>query len=289
MNQPPIILALALIMCFTLATWLEPILSSRPAAQNRAQSVLDVLLGESRRMFANHFYTKADVYFHAGHYPSIFDQNLALGEKHMEMEAAHEHEDHHDEDLPPLIRTPDDWVSRFEQYFKPSRHVHLENAANARELLPWLRISADLDPHRIETYTVAAFWLRTKVGNVDAAESFLREGWRKNPDSYEILFELGRVFLENRNDAGRARNVWLLALDKWQAQKTKGNKPDDQVYAEILINLARLEESQHHWTAALHYFTLLKPLSPQPAAIQVWIDYVSSQLSGSGQLPRPVR
>ena len=33
-----------------------------------------VLLGDGRKLFANHFFVKADVSFHSGYYPSIFDQ-----------------------------------------------------------------------------------------------------------------------------------------------------------------------------------------------------------------------
>ena len=53
-----------------------------------------------------------------------------------------------------------------------------------------------------ETYTVTAYWLRERMGKVDEAEKFLREGLRENPDSYEIMYELGRVYAENQNDPG---------------------------------------------------------------------------------------
>ena len=38
-----------------------------------------------------------------------------------------------------------------------------------------------------ETYTVTAYWLRERMGKVDEAEQFLREGLRENPDSYEFM------------------------------------------------------------------------------------------------------
>ena len=55
-------------------------------------------------------------------------------------------------------------------------------------------------------------------GKVAEAEKFLRDGLRANPDSYEILFELGRLYYESEHDAARARNVWELALRRWQEQ-----------------------------------------------------------------------
>ena len=57
-----------------------------------------------------------------------------------------------------------------------TEHTHLEGG-NEREILPWLRLSAELDPQRVETYTVAAYWLRA-VGKMVEAEHFLREGLR---------------------------------------------------------------------------------------------------------------
>ena len=30
-------------------------------------------MGDSRRLFANQFFVEADVYFHSGYYPTIFD------------------------------------------------------------------------------------------------------------------------------------------------------------------------------------------------------------------------
>jgi len=49
----------------------------------------------------------------------------------------------------------------------------------------------------VDTYTVAAFWLRSKLGKVSEAEQFLREGLRANPDSDQILFALGQLYFEN--------------------------------------------------------------------------------------------
>ena len=39
-------------------------------------------MGDSQQLFANHFFTKADVYFHSGYYPSVFDQAIG-GAPHM--------------------------------------------------------------------------------------------------------------------------------------------------------------------------------------------------------------
>src|SRR4051812_3792589 len=67
--MPRLILALLLVCCFTIATELEPWFQNWNAPRNGSASVLQMLLGDSRRLFANHFFAKADAYFHSGYYP----------------------------------------------------------------------------------------------------------------------------------------------------------------------------------------------------------------------------
>ena len=290
-----LLLLLGVAMSFTLAVSLDPWFQSGDNQRFRKDSVMEILLGEGRRLFANHFYATADVYFHSGNYPTIFDQSLLAEERHMEnihgAATDHDHEGHDHaadtSDLPPSttqVPTPvakrvNDWISRLGEHLKPDRHVHLEKGEDVREILPWLRMAANLDPHKSETYTVAAYWLRTVLKKPQEAEDFLREGWRANPDSYEILFELGRVFEENRQDPERARNLWELAWRKWQ-EKASPNSHDDQfIGSEILGHLAQLEMSQKNWARAIEHFTALLPLSSDPKAVQAWIDEIKPKLN----------
>src|SRR5207302_353323 len=76
MPAPSLLLALLFAVCFTLATWLQPWHQGWAGGRAQSDSLLGVLMGDSRQLFANHFFTKADVYFHSGYYPSIFDQAI---------------------------------------------------------------------------------------------------------------------------------------------------------------------------------------------------------------------
>jgi len=276
MSAPSLILGLLLVICFTMATWLQPWHQKWAGGRAQSDSLLGVVMGDSRQIIANHFFTKADVYFHSGYYPTIFDQAIR-GAPHITAEKdanpeADGSKDHESEEGAGFLRAPHDWIESFSRNFYPSRHSHLEKPGEAREILPWLRIAADLDPHKVETYTVAAYWLRQHLNKADEAEQFLREGWRANPDSYEILFELGRVFDENLQDPQRARNVWELALRKWRERSQHGDKPDDFLLEQILTRLAQFEEGKGHWERAISYLEELKPVSPRPEAIQRQID-----------------
>src|SRR5438552_2605532 len=236
--------------CFGLATTLQP----RAAAWSErggADNVLKVLLGDGRRLFANHFFVKADVSFHSGYYPSMFDQTLAPKDsRHMTSQEGSPEEEAHEKAMN-FLRPPRDWIERFGRHFLITEHTHLEGG-NEREILPWLRLSAELDPQRVETYTVAAYWLRN-MGKMTEAEQFLREGLRANPGSYEILFELGQLYRENYHDLQRARNVWEFALRRWQEQQPDKKEPDLFALSEISVSLARLEEEAGNFDRAIAY------------------------------------
>ncbi|HEY6225984.1 MAG TPA: hypothetical protein VI282_02570 [Verrucomicrobiae bacterium] len=288
---------------FTLATILEPIWSGMQRQQ--AKSVIDMMVGDGKRLFANHFVTKADVYFHNGYYPSIFQQAKAdshlseaaeshEGKAHEEHDDEHanetpeehakhaEHGDEHDHDREKVAGgEPQDFIEAFGRHFFVSQHSHMKNT-DAKELLPWFRISAELDPNRIETYTVAAFWLRTNLKKVDEAEQFLREGWKANPDSYAIVLELGRLYATDRKDHERARNLFEIALKKWIQQEGRKEKPDTFALEQILANLVATEYQLQDYQNCLKHLEQLEPISPFPENIRQQIKDVKSKLAAKG-------
>jgi tetratricopeptide (TPR) repeat protein len=148
-------------------------------------------------------------------------------------------------------------------------HTHLE-AGKQREMLPWLRISAELDPHRPDTYTVASYWLRD-LGKLKEAEAFLREGVRNNPDSYEIYFEFGQLHFEEYKDKTRARNLWELALNKWQKTQASAEEPDLLGLHQIALHLARLEEGETNYSRAIELLQVAKKASPRPEVLEAQI------------------
>ena len=107
MPAPALILTLLLALSFSLGTYLQPRFQNRAGGRNQSDNVLAVLIGDSRRLFANHFFVKADVYFHSGYYPTIFDEGklhesspmretLGGPEEKKTAEASHPEPDHDD-------------------------------------------------------------------------------------------------------------------------------------------------------------------------------------------------
>ena len=272
--SPRLLLALVLTICVTLATGLAP---RATAWSSRAQSdtVLGMLFGDGRKLFASQFFTMADVYFHSGYYPGVFDRKGK--EIHIE-EATHDSAGGEGEKMADFRGPPRDWIEAFGRRFLISEHRHLQHG-DEREILPWLKLAADLDPQMIDTYTVGSYWLRQHLHQPLQAEAFLREGLRNNPASYEILFELGRLYEENLEAPDRARNVWELALRCWQQQPPEAQKENRLGYEEITLHLARLEEKAGNWADALRWLQAAQTVSPAPENLQKQIDALRGKLA----------
>ncbi len=297
MVAPQFLLSLGFVAAFSLATALAPWFQSWAGNRSHASSALTVLLGDSRRLFAKHFYVKADAYFHSGYYPTIFDKAKPSEQLHIAADAGAD-TDGHAEEAGDFLGKPRDWIDGFSRNFFPVQHRHLGEDADApcshdhgpeevchhadgdatarpgeeREMLPWLRLAAEMDPQRPETYVVASYWLRTKLDQPGEAERFLREGLRANPGNCEILFELGRVYCESKRDIARARNLWELAAENWRTQE--GVKPEANIFllAQILTQLAKLEEEQQNFPRAIEHLNRLIVFSPNRETLQQRID-----------------
>jgi tetratricopeptide (TPR) repeat protein len=266
---PFLLLLVLLAACLSLAT----VVQERVSGWNRrgdSDNVLKVLLGDGRRLFANHFFVQADISFHSGYYPSIFDQaNRPKDNSHLTAKEGEPAAEEHEKQMN-FLGPPRDWIERFGRHFIITEHTHLEGK-NQGEILPWLKLSAELDPQKIETYTVAAYWLR-ELGKTRDAERFLREGLLNNPGSYEILLELGRIYYEDSHDAAHARKIWELALRRWREQEGAKMKPDLLKFDQIAVNLSHLEEKEGNLPRAIQLLEQSVEASPHPEALQKQID-----------------
>ncbi len=311
MGTTPFTLILLFVGCFSLATHLVPQHQEWSVPRAGSTDLLTALMGDSRRLVAGWLYTRADVYFHSGYYASVFDTPAAKPAaapapiaqsstptptpapsaaratdhsqcRHDQGRCAHSHSGcNHDHGRPQR----EDWIARFSRNFYPSEHTHLGKNGDEREILPWLRLSAQFDPERVETYVVAAFWLRDRLGRAADAEQFLRDGLRANPGSHAILFELGRCYAEHRHDAARARNLWELAFTQWLKAEGPKSSPDLFAYSQIVAQLASLEERSGDLEKSIRYLRLLKKASPHPDSIESRIAGLSQKLPADPPVP----
>ncbi len=276
-----LVIVLLLSGCFTVATRLVPYFEQRNN-QDSAPSVITALLGDSRRMFATHFFEKADAYFHGGLAPSIFDAPMKEEESHM-TEEVHAGTTNavapaQEEEIPAFLQHPQDWIEKFGRNFFPVTHEHLSDIGKEEEILPWLKLATELDPQRVAPYVTAAYWLRNSMKKPDEAEAFLRQGLRNNPDSFEILLELGRIYRDNRKEPLVAENILQLALQKWHKRDAAGGKPEELVCEEILGELVRLEKQQGDLKQWLYYLEEMKKVSPSKDEIGKQIQEVKAKI-----------
>jgi tetratricopeptide (TPR) repeat protein len=277
-----------------------------PGNRAKTWNPLDVFVGQGQRLFGSHFYRKADVYFHQGFYPSIFDNNAAFQTEHMAADADLAH-DRNAGDEHEFLGKPRDLIERFSRHFFPSQHTHLgdEDCAHdhnhdhdhapaaagqdgnaVREILPWLRIAATLDPEMPETYTVAAYWLRERMGKDREAEQFLREGLKHLPNHPQLLFELGRIYRESRNDPDRARNLWRHASRVSPGWKDNANPEERFILLQIESRLAKLAEDQHDLPAAIAHWQNVARFSPGPEHILEHIAQLRQRMAtGTNAVP----
>jgi tetratricopeptide (TPR) repeat protein len=277
MKLSPLLALVALLaLAFTLATGLAS-RADRWSRRDQSGNLFGMLFGDGRKLFANQFFTMADVYFHSGYYPSVFDQKSAA-EKEIISASHGKKETEDDEKNEDFLGKPKDWIDAFGRHFRITQHTHLENHTE-REILPWLRLAADLDPQKIETFTVGAFFLREHLNRPDQAEAFLREGLRNNPANCEILFELGRIYHESNHDRARARNVWELGVKKFLALTPEQMKDDKLIFEELVVNLAHLEEEAGNYGPAINWLHAAQTVSPNPAGLQTQIDDLQKKLT----------
>ena len=274
--SPLITLAGLVSLAFTLATGLVS-RAENWSSHAPADNLFGMMFGDARQLFANQFFTMADVYFHSGYYPSVFDQN-ASAEKEIISQSKGKKETEEDEKNEDFLGRPKDWIEAFGRHFKITQHTHLENG-NEREILPWLRLAAELDPHKIDVYTVGAFYLREHLNRPAEAEIFLREGLRENLGNCEILFELGRVYQDGLHDRDRARNVWELGVKKYEGLSAEQQKESKLTYEEIVVHLGRLEDEAGNYPQAVEWLRAAQKVSPLPGALQKQIDEIEEKIT----------
>jgi hypothetical protein len=93
-----LLITFGFVSAFSLATWLQPRFAEMQANPNGNDSALKILMGESSKIFANHFLLKADAYFHNGAYPSVFDTVTNKEPEGMMAEAHGDHDHDHDKE-----------------------------------------------------------------------------------------------------------------------------------------------------------------------------------------------
>jgi hypothetical protein len=133
--------------CFSLATVLQERVSDWNK-RGESDNVLKVLLGDGRHLFANQFFVQADISFHSGYYPSIFDQaNRPKDTGHLTAKEGEPAEEEHEKQMN-FLGPPRDWIEGFGRHFIVTEHTHLERDPPLAETLRRTGPAEDRNLHR---------------------------------------------------------------------------------------------------------------------------------------------
>ncbi len=185
-----------------------------------------------KKLVAHECWIQADVYLHQGlmhEYDGEHDDKHELFHDLYEEDHQHDHDrdvDHnHDGDECPFCGHHHHKEVK-QNPFVPYNRCDFANTKHKtelddKELLPWLRLTAYMDPHLTKAYAVGGHWLAWRLGKASEAIEFLDEGLGYNPGAPDILAELGLVYFDANGNFG-TRDV-EKALEAFNAAiKTEG-------------------------------------------------------------------
>ena len=284
------------VLCFSLGAAVQPRFQAIENARGQSDNFFILLFGDSSRIFANAAFTKADAYYHSGYYPTIFDNNEAFKTAHM-AEDTGAVASHNEGEETAFMGPPRDWIDAFGRHFIPNRHTHLDqggpkddlsSSSEVREILPWLDLATEMNPHDIRTYLVISFWLRSDLNQTSEAEHVLRTGLRYNPGNPQLLFDLGRIYFENYHDTPQARKIWEAGVQSWALEKPGVPKSerlkyeestfdDRYVFEELQVHLAQLEGSVGNTGAAIEHLQQAELASPKTPELQKMIEELKNK------------
>ncbi len=191
-------------------------------------SVIMRFLGEGRSLVSSFASYQADVYMHSGVYSN--------GEKKK--------------------KSSDNIMFLMADEINVTEHTHLEGE-QLKEIIPWLYYAAEIDPSNVEAYTITGYFLCDRLGKVDEAINFMKEGLRKNPDSWEISAEIGRIYFQH------VKNYVLAEQYLSKARKLLKKAPHDKFQERAVLSfLAYTCEELGQNTEARKLFTQLNELFP---------------------------
>jgi hypothetical protein len=104
---------------------------------------------------------------------------------------------------------------------------------------------------------------------------------RNNPDSIEILFELGRLYHDSSHDVERARNVWELGVKKFIALTGKEQEDLRLPFEEIVVHLAALEDEVGDYAQAINWLRAAQKVSLNAGLLDQRIAEIQQKLAAS--------
>ncbi len=174
-----------------------------------AQDPLFMLIGSAKETVGSAMFLKANSYFHGG-------------EESEEEESEHHDHEHEEE--------KGDAIASLNRVLNAHEHRHLQGEESA-EILPFLAVAVELDPHHVEAILSTAYWLDAQLKQTEEAVKVLRKGRAENPDSWQISKSLAKMLFHEKNYTEAA------ALFE-EALKNCGSEPPRAEFTDMYVGLA---------------------------------------------------
>ncbi len=234
------------ISAWTLAFALATHLTSSPAAPATTTGLADWLLGESRQALSRNLFNEADMYFHKG----VAHKETAL-----------------------ILPGP---FHHWQNQITPEQHAHAEGEASA-EILPWLKLASQADPHNVDAFLVASFWASAGLKRPDLAGEILNEAQRLNPSDYRIALEKGRLAIST-HQFDQAIPLLQASLTLFDHTLTPPDRARELALdrAEIMTFLGFLYENKGNTSDAIQCFKDVQSHFPERTAISERIDLLNA-------------
>jgi len=191
------------------------------------------LFGQFRSSMADFLYLKVDKYLHKGvDLRGLTPQEQKAADadavRTKDSDVAQGFQQHEEETtvVPSAAR---DWrgvVGDLERATQPSGDMGNHEHADPKEALPLFRLMTWSNPHFIPGYTVGAGLMSRS--EPEEALAFLREGEKNNPESVEIQFALGEMFMARRKQPASAEPHLRRALELSRARDLATMTEDEQ-------------------------------------------------------------
>ena len=219
-------------------------LLGRVASDERVQlasggDALSVAFGDAKTVISRTLVHKADSYFHGG-----IDMECPHDQRHDEDSCTCRARQSNNRTIEQFSCDPWQWINV--RIRAPQVHAHLEGEKTV-ELIPWLWASVKADPRNIDAWTTAWHTANGMMKNRALAEEILTEGLRRNPDSIELLFYLGRHLYDcGAGDVAAAEQTFAqaraAALKACGGDLSRLNGKDVETFAFVLDYLSAFAE-----------------------------------------------
>lgn len=156
----------------------------------------------------------------------------------------------------------------------PNDHVHL-HTRDMDEMMPWLELGMQFNPHNPDIYLTAAYWLSRQTDHTETALAILRKGQVNVPFHYEIQLEKGRLLLHSGRLA-EAAEAFAAGLAFWPSDRNPDSRDVTMDRASLLQYRALLFEANGNLSGARDDYRAILAMFPHRHAIRARLDALRS-------------